>query len=202
MNFVVVTLREYQKTPAGIFILKGETIMGTGLSCFIWGIIGVIFGLFALLFPDPEIMLVTFYGMFLVLIILGVALSILLAITSGSDESLVWFGLSAGLLTIGVLSFLVQTIVGIIFMLIVAGIAFYNGFTDITLALTHPVTRYLLIPGMFITGAVILAGLLWYIPVLSENLVIVILGTFAFVFGLFSILMGYFQRKGQIPEVV
>jgi hypothetical protein len=189
MNFVVVTLREYQKTPAGIFILKGETIMGTGLSCFIWGIIGVIFGLFALLFPDPEIMLVTFYGLFLVLII-----------TSGSDESLVWFGLSAGLLTIGVLSFLVQTIVGIIFMLIVAGIAFYNGFTDITLALTNPVTRYLLIPGMFITGAAILAGLLWYIPVMSENLVIVILGTFAFVFGLFSILMGYFQRKGQIPE--
>ncbi len=32
-------------------------------------------------------------------------------------------------------------------MLIVAGIAFYNGFTDITLALTHPGTRYLLIPG-------------------------------------------------------
>jgi hypothetical protein len=176
--------------------------MGTGHSCFIWGIIGVIFGLFALLFPDPAILLATFYGLFLVLIVLGIALSLLLAITSRSDESLLWFGLSAGLLTIGVLSFLVQTITGIIFMLIIAGIAFYIGFTDIALALTNPVTRYFLIPGMFITGVTLLAGLLWYFPVLSENLVIVILGTFAFVFGLFSILMGYFQITGQIPEAV
>jgi hypothetical protein len=33
-----------------------------------------------------------------------------------------------------------------------------------------------------------------------ENLVIVILGSFALVFGLFSILMGYFQRED--PEKV
>ncbi len=169
--------------------------MDTRLSCFLWGITGIIFGLFVLLFPNPEIMLATFYSIFLVLVVLGIAVFLLLAITSKSDESLFWFGLSAGLLIVAVLSFLAREIVGIIFMLIMAGIAFYNGFADIALALTHPRTKYILIPGMFITGAVLLAGLLWYFPVLLENLVIVVLGTFAFVFGLFSILMGYFQAK-------
>lgn len=48
---------------------------------------------------------------------------------------------------------------------------------------------------MFIMGAAFLVGLLWYFPALSKNLVIVILGTFALVFGLISIFMGYFQTK-------
>ncbi len=66
--------------------------MDTRLSCFLWGIIGVIFGLFTLLYPDPELMLATFYGLFLVLVVLGIAIFLLLAITSRSDESLVLFG--------------------------------------------------------------------------------------------------------------
>lgn len=167
--------------------------MDTRLSCFLWGIIGVIFGLFALLFPDPEIMLATFYWMFLIIVILLIAMFLLLAITSKSDESVIWFGFSAGFLILAVLSFLAREIFGILFMLLIAGIAFYNGFTDIALALTHPRTKYILIPGMFLTGVVLLVGLLRYFPMLSQNLVILILGTFAFVFGLFSIFMGYFQ---------
>jgi uncharacterized membrane protein HdeD (DUF308 family) len=131
---------------------------------------------------------------------LGIAGFLLLAITSKSDESMFWFGLSAGLLIIGVLSFLVQSIVAIIFLLIIAGLAFYNGFSDITLALNHPQTKYFLIPGMFIAGAALLYGILYYFPSFMENLVIVILGSFALVFGLFSILMGYFQRED--PEKV
>ena len=169
--------------------------MDTRLSCLVWGIIGVIFGLLALLFPDTELMLATFYAIFLVLIGLVIAVFLFLAITSTSDESMFWFGLSAGLLTLAVLSFLAQIFFAIIFLLIIAGIAFYNGFTSITLALTHPRTKYILIPGMFIAGIVLLAALLWYFPVPSKNLVIVIIGNFAFVFGLFSILMGYFMRE-------
>lgn len=176
--------------------------MDTRLSCFLWGIIGVIFGLFALLFPDPEIMVVTFYGMFLLLVISGIAAFLLLAITSKTDETLLWFGLSAGLLIVAVLSFLARVIVGIIFMLIIAGIAFYIGFTDIALAFTRPGTKYFLIPGMFITGVALLVVLLWYYPVLSQNLVVVIPGTFAFVFGFFSILMGYFQTKERIQDAL
>jgi len=169
--------------------------MNTRLSCFVWGIIGVIFGFLALLFPDPAMMLATFYVIFLVVIGLVIAVFLFLAITSTSDESMFWFGLSAVLLILAVLSFLEQIIFAIIFLLIIAGIACYNGFTDITLALTHPRTKYVLIPGMFISGLVLLAALLLYNPVLSNNLVIVIIGNFAFVFGLFSILMGYFQRE-------
>ena len=170
--------------------------MDTRLSCIVWGIIGVIFGLMALLFPDPEMMLITFYVIFLVVTGLVIAVFLFLAITSTSDESLVWFGISAGLLVLAVLSFLAPKFFAIIFLLIIAAIAFYNGFTAITLALTHPRTKYFLIPGMFISGIVLLAALLWYFPELSKNLIIIIIGTFAFVFGLFSILMGYFQREG------
>ena len=146
-------------------------------------------------------MLATFYGLFLVLVVLGIVIFLLLAITSGSDQSLVLFGFSAGLLILAVLSFLAREIVGIIFMIIIAGIAFFNGFTDITMALTHPRTKYFLIPGMFIAGAAFLVGLLWYFPVFSKNLVLVILGTFAFVFGLISIFMGYFQTKEQDRDI-
>ena len=173
--------------------------MDTKLSCIVWGIIGVIFGLLALLFPDPEMMLITFYVMFLIVTGLVIAVFLFLAITSSSDESLFWFGISAGLLIVAVLSFLAQQFFAIIFLLIIAGIACYNGFTDITLALTHPRTKYVLIPGMFISGILLLAALLWYFPALSNHLVVIIIGNFAFVFGLFSILMGYFQKEEPHP---
>jgi hypothetical protein len=173
--------------------------MDTRLSCLIWGIIGVVFGLLALLFP--EILLATFYGMFLILAGLAVAIFLFLAITSRGDESLFWFGLSAGLLLMTVLSFLVQFIVEIIFLFSIAGIALYNGFNDITLALARPKTKYILIPGMFIAGSILLAGLLWYFPGLYSNIVIVVLGNFAFVFGLVSILMSVYQKEIPKPNL-
>ena len=173
--------------------------MDTRFSCLIWGIIGVIFGLSALLFP--EMMLATFYVIFLILIGLVIVVFLFLAITSKSDESIFWFGLSAGLLILAVLSYLAKFIAENVFLLFIAAIAFYNGFTDIVLALTHPRTKYILIPGMFIIGVALLAALLWYIPDLSKHLVIVTLGTFAFVFGMFSILMGYYQAEEPKPDV-
>jgi len=173
--------------------------MDTCLSCLIWGIIGVVFGLLALLFP--EFLLGTFYGMFLVLTGLAIAIFLFLAITSTGDESMFWFGLSAVLVVVILLSFFVQQAVQIIFLLLIAGIAFYNGFTDVMLALTHPKTKYILVPGMFIAAFILLAGLLWYFPALINNLVIVILGNFAFVFGLVSILMGLYQKKSPKPDL-
>jgi uncharacterized membrane protein HdeD (DUF308 family) len=167
--------------------------MDTRLSCLVRGIIGVIFGLLALLFP--ELMLATFYGIFLILIGLVIVVFLFLAITSKSDESMFWFGLSAGLLLLAVISYLAQLIVEIVFLLLIAIIAFYNGFTDIVLALRQPRTKYFLIPGMFILGVALLAVLLKYLPDLSKHLVIVTLGSFAFVFGLFSIVMGYYQGE-------
>ena len=173
--------------------------MDTRLSCLIWGIIGVVFGLLALLFP--EFLLGTFYGIFLLLAGLAIAIFLFLAITSTGDESMFWFALSAVLLVMVVLSFFVQQVVQIVILLIIAGIAFYNGFTDVMLALTHPKTKYILVPGMFITAFILLAGLLLYFPSLTDNLVIVILGNFAFVFGLVSILMGIFQKDSPKPDL-
>ena len=166
--------------------------MDTKLSCYVWGIVGVIFGVLALMFPEQ--LQFTFYGLFLILIGLAILVFLFLAITSKSDESLFWFGLSAGLLLLAVLSFLAQVIVEIIFLLVIVVIAFYNGFTDIVLALRHPRTKYFLIPGMFLIGAALLAVLLRYFPEMSQHLIIVTLGSFAFVFGLFSIIMGYYQK--------
>jgi uncharacterized membrane protein HdeD (DUF308 family) len=164
--------------------------MDTKLTCLIWGVTGVIFGLIALLVPNI-LLLETFYIIFWILIGSGIIGLLILAITSGSDESLFWFGLSSVLLIIGVLSFLVKSIVTIIFLLVITGIAFYNGFNSITLALTHSRTKYILIPGMFIAGTALFFGLIYYFPSFLENLVIVILGSFALIFGLFSIVMGF-----------
>jgi len=173
--------------------------MDTKLSCYVWGIVGVIFGVLALLFPEQ--LQSTFYGLFLILIGVVIVVFLFLAITSKSEESLFWFGLSAGLLLLAVISLLAQVIVEIVFLLLIAVIVFYNGFTDIVLSLKHPRTKYILIPGMFLSGVALLAVLLRYIPQMSQHLVIVTLGSFALVFGLFSIIIGYYQKEGPEPDL-
>ena len=174
--------------------------MDTKISCYIGGIVGVIFGILALLFPEQ--LQDSFYWLFLALIGVVILAFLFLAITSKGEESLFWFGLSAGLLLVAVISFLVPKIVEIVFLLLIAGIVFYNGFTDIVLALKRPRTKYILIPAMFLFGVALLAVLLKYIPEMSQHLVIVTLGSFALVFGLFSIIIGYYQREGLEPDVV
>jgi uncharacterized membrane protein HdeD (DUF308 family) len=173
--------------------------MDTKLSCYVWGIVGVIFGILALLFPEQ--LQSTFYGLFLILIGVVIVVFLFLAITSKSEESLFWFGLSAGLLLLAVISFLAQVIVEIVFLLLIAVIVFYNGFTDIVLALKRPRTKYILIPGMFLSGVALLAMLLRYVPEMSQHLVVVTLGSFALVFGLFSIIIGYYQKGDREPDL-
>jgi uncharacterized membrane protein HdeD (DUF308 family) len=164
-------------------------------SCLIRGIVGVIFGFLALMLPSETQS--TFYVLFWALIILGIALFIFLAITAKGDESMLWFGMAAGLLVIGVLSLIVAKFVAILLILIIAAIAIYNGFTDITLALTHPKTKYVLIPAMIITGFVLLGALLYYNPVFGseDRLFISVVGTFALTFGLFSIILGFYKSE-------
>jgi hypothetical protein len=173
--------------------------MDTKISCYVWGIVGVIFGVLALLFPEQ--LQDSFYYLFLVLIGVIILVFLFLAITSKGEESLFWFGLSAGFLLLVVVSFLVPKIVEIVFLLLIAVIVFYNGFTDIVLALKHPRTKYILIPGMFLSGVALLALLLRYFPQMLPHLVIVTLGSFALVFGLFSILIGYLQKDGPEPDL-
>ncbi len=157
--------------------------------------IGMSFGILAIVVPD--VTLATFYAMFWLLLAVGIAGFLLLAITSRSDDSMFWFILSSALLVIGAVSFFAPFVVAIIFLLLIAGIAVYSGFFDITLALSHPRTKYILVPGMFIAGGLLLGVLIWYFPLVLKNLLLTVLGTFALIFGLFSILLGWY-----VPEHV
>jgi uncharacterized membrane protein HdeD (DUF308 family) len=162
------------------------------------GIVGIIFGILALLLPDPT--LNTFKVLFWLLIIAGIALFGFLAITGKGDESVLWFGLAAALLIAGVLSIIFADFAALLFVLIIAGIAIYNGFTDITLALEHPRTKYIFIPAMILTGFVLLAILFYYYPAFEKNLYLSIVGTFALVFGLFSVMLGFYRPAGTGGE--
>jgi hypothetical protein len=175
-------------------------MLDTKTSCLLRGFLGVIFGFLALMLPEP--VLITFSGLFLILIGLGIALFLFLAITSRSDESMLWFGLSAALLVIAILSVVFSGIVGLLFILIIAAVALYNGFYDITLAMTHPKTKYIVIPAMFISAVALLCIFYLYIPNFRTHLDISIVGTIAFAFGLFSIGMGYYKPEYSIVEEV
>jgi hypothetical protein len=168
-------------------------MLDTKMSCLLRGIVGVIFGFLALIVP--EFILGAFSGLFLILVGLGIAVFLFLAITSRNDEALLWFGLAAALLIIGVLSFIFSGFVSILFILIIAAIAIYNGFTDITLALTHPRTKFILIPAMIATGIVFLGILFYYFPYFEKHLYLSIVATFALAFGLFSIILGYYKSE-------
>jgi uncharacterized membrane protein HdeD (DUF308 family) len=122
------------------------------------------------------------------------ALFLFLAITARGDESMLWFGLSAVLLVTGVISFMVTKFVAVILILTIAAIAIINGFADITLALEHPRTKYILIPGMIITAILLLGGLFYYFPNFEKDLFLSVVGTFALVFGLFSIILGFYTK--------
>jgi uncharacterized membrane protein HdeD (DUF308 family) len=159
-------------------------------SCLIRGIIGIIFGFLALTLPrEVE---AGFYGLFWILIGITMALFLFLAITARGDESMLWFGLSAALLLVGVISIMVSGFFAIMLILAIAAIAIINGFTDITLALEHPRTKYILIPFMIITAILVLGGLFYYFPKFEENLFLSVVGTFALVFGLFSVILGFY----------
>ena len=167
-------------------------------SCLIRGITGVIFGFLALLIPEPVIL--TFSGLFLIFIGLAIALLLFLAITSKGDESMLWFGLSAVLIVIAILSVAFANFVGMLFIIIIAAVAAYNGFYDITIAMTHPKTKYIIIPAMILIGFTLICVFWLYFPNFQKHPDLSILGTLAMTFGLFSIGMGYY--RSDIPESI
>jgi uncharacterized membrane protein HdeD (DUF308 family) len=171
------------------------------LSCLIKGSIAIIFGLLALLLPDPT--RATFIGLFWVFIVVGIIIFLFLATTSRAEESMFWFGLSAAFVLFGVISILIQGIVALIFLVILAGIAFYSGFSDIIFALEHPKTKYVLISGMFLVGALFLAVLFRFYPGMfaADRIILTFIGALALVFGAFSLLIGIFPGSTTLPEV-
>ncbi|MGD1003808.1 MAG: hypothetical protein ABR887_00095 [Methanoregulaceae archaeon] len=170
--------------------------MDTKLSFIIRGLIGVIFGLLTLFFPD--ITRGTFITIFGVLVIGGILLSLFLATTSSSEETMFWFGVSVLLLVIGIVAFFIHNIIEIIFILIIAGWAFYIAFTGISFAISQPRTKYSIIIGMFVICAIIQILIYIYAPILLKDPILMVLGIFAMVFGLFSLLMGWYIHEESI----
>jgi uncharacterized membrane protein HdeD (DUF308 family) len=169
-------------------------------SCLLRGIIGVIFGVLALFLPE-EVKL-GFYGLFWILIGVAMAVFLFLAITARGDESMLWFGFSAVLLLIGAISFMVTEFVAVVLILAIAAVAVITGFTDITLALEHPRTKYILLPGMIICAILVLGVLFRYFPGFGHDLFLSVTGTFALVFGLFSIILGFYETEKHTQEAI
>ena len=48
---------------------------------------------------------------------------------------------------------------------------------------------------MFITGGLLVGGLIWYFPIVLKNIFLSVLGSFALVFGIFSILLGWYMQE-------
>jgi uncharacterized membrane protein HdeD (DUF308 family) len=164
--------------------------------CFVKGLIGVIFGCLALLVP--EVTLSTFLRIFWVLIIVGLVLSVFLAITSHSEGSLFWFLAATVLMIIGICSFIFPQLVALIFILAIAVLAFYSGISGITLALTRPKSKYYLIGGAVVITIVLLILIMLYVPSIIHDPVLTVVGAFALVFGLFSILMGWHIKEEPV----
>jgi hypothetical protein len=176
--------------------------MDTAFWCYIKGTIGIIFGLLALLLPDFTFS--TFLGLFWIFIAVGIAGFLFLATTGKSEESLLWFGLAAMLLLLGVASLFAPSVMTIIFILIIVGAAAYSGLASIQYALSHPKTIYYLVPGIFFGGVLLVAAMIKFVgPFLNlplytdlEDYILVGLGSFTFVFGIVSILIGtYYSRE-------
>jgi uncharacterized membrane protein HdeD (DUF308 family) len=173
--------------------------MDAKLSCLLKGLIGVIFGGLALVVPGP--VLSVFLGIFWILLVTGIVLCGLIAITSHADESFFWFFCAAVLLVIGIASTVFQNIIALLFLLAIAVLAFYAAYSGISLALTRPRSKYYLVAGVIVSSLILLGIFIRYVPAMSETLIMTVVGTFSFVFGLFAILMG-FSMKEDAPAPV
>jgi len=168
-------------------------------SCLLKGLIGVIFGGLCLVVPGP--VLSVFLAIFWILLILGIVVCIFIAISSPPEEAFFWFLVSAAFVVIGVLSMIFTTIMSLVFALAVAVLAFYAGYSGVSLALTRPKSKYLLVGGVIISTIVLLGIFTYYVPAMSASPIMTIVGTFSFVFGLFAIAMA-FHIKERIVEPV
>jgi hypothetical protein len=163
--------------------------MDAKMSCLLKGLIGVIFGGLALVVPGPVLAL--FLGIFWVLLVTGIILCVLIAITSQAEESFFWFLCAAVLLVAGIVSTVFQNLIGTLFILAVAVLAFYAAYSGLSLALTRPRSKYYLVGGVIVGSLVLLGFFIYYVPAMSGSLVMTVVGTFSFVFGLFAIIMGF-----------
>jgi len=159
----------------GRLFRSGELMLDLKTTCLLRGIAGVLFGFFALFFPGE--------------VILGF-------------DVLFWIvGLSAPLLDTGVISLMVPKFVVVVLIPIIASMAIINGFTDIALALGHLITTYLPIQGIIIPPLSCSRSWFFSFHIFRLNLIISVVGTFARVFGLFSVIRGCYNVEETVMTV-
>ncbi|MFA5332694.1 MAG: hypothetical protein WC342_09980 [Methanoregula sp.] len=173
--------------------------MDAKLSCLLKGLIGVIFGGLCLVTPGP--VLSFFLGIFWILLITAIIFCILIAITSHTEESFFWFLVSALLLIVGIISTIYPGAISLVFALAVAVLAFYAGYSGISLALTRPKSKYIHIAGVIVSSIILLYVFLTYIPSASNYLILTVVGMFALVFGLFDVIMGLNMKENVAAPI-
>jgi uncharacterized membrane protein HdeD (DUF308 family) len=169
--------------------------MDAKMSCQLKGLAGVIFGGLALVVPGP--VLAFFTGIFWILLVTGLLLCILMAISSTLEESLFWFICAAVLLICGIVEALFSSLVSFIFVLAVAVLAFYAGYTGIACALNRRQVKYYLVGSVVAASLILLFIFLTYIPAMRTYPVMTVIGTISFVLGLFAIAMGITVKEAE-----
>ncbi|HVP95968.1 hypothetical protein [Methanoregula sp.] len=173
--------------------------MDAKTSCQLKGLVGVIFGGLALVMPGP--VLAFFTGIFWILLIAGMILCILIAITAHSDESIFWFLCAAALLVIGIAEMIFPSVLSFIFVLAVAVLAFYAGYTGISCALTRSETKYYLVGAVIASSIILLFVFLTFVPSMRSFLVMTVVGTISFILGLFAVFIGLTLKEGDAVPV-
>lgn len=172
--------------------------MDPKLSCLLKGLIGVIFGGLALIMPGS--LLAFFLGIFWIILVTGIVLCVLIAITSPAEESFFWFICAAGLLLVGIVATFFPDSIALLFVIAIAVLAFYAAYSGIALALTHPKSKYYLVGGVIAASIVLFAVLMQYVPASQTYLIMTIVGTVSFVFGLFALAMGFsLKNNADVP---
>ena len=164
------------------------------------GILGIIFGIIAVAIPGFTLgTLFTIFGLF---IIAAGIIAFLFAVTSHPNDSSPWFWISLGILALGLLSVLFPEVIAFTFAIIIAGWALVTGIFDLERCITGSRYYYYLFGGMTGTFIVLLLALFYCIPVLREHYLMTTFGTFAFVFGVFSLVIGEMIIQGKMQHAI
>ena len=164
------------------------------------GILGIIFGIIAVAIPGFTLgTLFTIFGLF---IIAAGIIAFLFAVTSHPKDSSPWFWISLGILALGLLSVIFPEVIAFSFAIIIAGWALVTGIFDLERCITGSRYYYYLFGGMTGTFIVLLLALFYFIPAWRENYLMTTFGTFAFVFGVFSLVIGEMIITGKMQHAI
>jgi len=91
--------------------------------------------------------------------------------------------------------------VSLIFILVVAFLALYAGYTGISYALTRPQSKYLMVIAVIASSVVLFLIFITYVPIMRSFFIMTLVGTISLVLGLFAILMGLSIKEGEMLPV-